>query len=81
MDQIMDNLRKNWPVILFVGGAVVWYANVQFDISQLKASNEDQKAQIAALITARDGQTVKTSEDLARIREDIAAIKTKLQIR
>jgi hypothetical protein len=42
VENFLDSIRKNWAIIIFVGGAIYSYADVKFSVEALRKSDEDK---------------------------------------
>lgn len=70
----VETIRKNWPIILFIGGIIVWYANVQNAITNLQAASEDFRGQIEQ----RDAEIKQLTNDITTIKTDVAVLRATL---
>lgn len=68
---LVNNIRKNWILIIFIGSLIVGWTTFNFRLTALEAQSEED------IITRQDITIIKT--DLAVIKNDISYIKEKLR--
>ncbi len=78
----LEQLRKNWPVILFIGAFIMGYANIQNDIKASAKELDDLKVKNLAIelkVENYQNQVADISGDIKAIKESLSYIKDKVK--
>lgn len=80
MDKInyMEQLRKNWFIIVAIASLIIAWTNIQNNISALQKENSDSKIELAALKVQVETTKNQYSADYSILSGDIREIKTSL---
>ncbi len=78
----IEQLRKNWFVVLFIGGIVVGWTNIQSDLKVTEKDIAEVKVDMVAANLRIDGYQKQVSDisgDIKAIKESLSFIKDKIK--
>ncbi len=78
----LEQLRKNWPIVLAIVGIVIGWNNLKNDNQANSTEINDVKVQIVALTLKNENnqaQMAEISGDIKAIKESLTFIKDKVK--
>ncbi len=78
----VEQLRKNWPIILFIGTIIFGWNDMKNDNAENAKDIADQKVELVAIKLKTENYQVQVAEisgDIKAIKESLTYIKEKVK--
>jgi len=71
MEKIIHTLKDTWFIIIFIGGCIIWYANVSYRLTAIEAKAQEQNTALIELMK------MKTDVEIIKVNVDFIKAKIK----